>query len=158
MNIFPISGDKPSFGISDSEPIYDTVKALLPPNEDCFSSYRVDDDLYYEIEAILFAHYGTPTVEDVTSLERWKKRTYHWDNIDAFNASVASISADRVIDLEESRQICYVLEQWTTQLEEARDYVIEFRRVEPEFVNEPLNGLTKLESEANRGLELLHQV
>ena len=70
---------------------------------------------------------------------------------------MASISADRIIDIEEYMHICFVLEQWTTQMTDARDYVQDYRRDEPETV-EKNPGLGHLEQEAERALALVSEV
>ena len=88
---------------------------------------------------------------------RWKEQFDHWANVDAFNANMQGISADRVIDNEESTRICFLLSQWESQLSSARDYVVNYRRVEPSTVeNNP--GLGNLQTEAERGLELLAEI
>ena len=79
------------------------------------------------------------------------------DNVYAFLTAISAIAADRIVDEEEARQICFALPQWRAQLTEARDYVKEYRRVEPEMVNEPLNGLQTLEKQAEEGLALLNE-
>ena len=43
----------------------------------------------------------------------------HLANLEAFQASMDEMMADRVIDLEESRDYCYKLPQWRVQLAEA---------------------------------------
>ena len=72
-------------------------------------------------------------------------------------ASMKEISADRVIDKDESARICFLLDQWSTQMEEARDYVVNFRNVDPDTV-EKNPGLGNLQTEAERGLALLTEV
>ena len=51
----------------------------------------------------------------------------------------------------------FVLDQWIAQMTDARDYVQEFRVVDPETV-EKNPGLGNLQYEAERALELLDQV
>ena len=62
-----------------------------------------------------------------------------------------------MIDKDESARICFLLDQWTIQMEEARDYVVNYRKVEPDTV-EKNSGLGKLQTEAERGLALLAEV
>ena len=62
-----------------------------------------------------------------------------------------------MIDKEETRHICFVLDQWITQMTAARDYVQEYREVDSETV-EKNPGLATLEQEAERALQLLTQL
>ena len=67
-----------------------------------------------------------------------------------------SITADRVIDEEESRHLCYVLDQWTAQMTDAQDYVKDYKKDDPDIM---LNsGLGNLEEEAERALDILSEV
>lgn len=98
------------------------------------------------------------TFEDEKARQaRWVEQWDHWANLDAFMASAREISADRVIDRDESARICFLLPQWESQLEAARDYVESYREAEPDVVaNTP--SLENLQSEAERGLALLSQI
>ena len=95
--------------------------------------------------------------DDKERQARWVEQWDHWANVDAFAASMKEINADRVIDKDESARICFLLDQWTTQMEEARDYVVNYRKVEPDTV-EKNSGLGNLQTEAERGLALLAEV
>ena len=114
--------------------------------------YRVNRQTYERLEAALGLE---DDPEDEARLARWKERTEHWANVNAFLSSVKAISADRVIDKEESARICQLMPQWQAQLSAARDYVVNYRNVEPDTVEK--NGLGILENEANRGLNLLFE-
>ena len=85
---------------------------------------------------------------------RWVEQWDHWANVDAFVGSMEAISADRVVDKDESTRICFLLPQWESQLTAARDYVENYREVEPDMVKEN-PGLSNLQTEAERGLALL---
>lgn len=92
------------------------------------------------------------------SLDRWKEQfDVHWPNVDAFQASMASINEDRIIDKEESTSICFALDQWTTQMTAARDYVTEYEQIDPDTVAKN-PGLGNLKKEAERALDILEQV
>ncbi len=95
--------------------------------------------------------------DDKQRQARWVEQWDHWANVDAFAASMKEINADRVIDKDESARICFLLDQWTTQMEEARHYVVNYRKVEPDTV-EKNSGLGNLQTEAERGLALLHEI
>ena len=141
-----------------TSPHYEDIKVKLPMPRDV-SGGRI----YYEVSPIFFdalveEFFGEIPEELVESGRRWEKREYHWANVEAFNQRVQSISADRVIDQEEAADICFLVDTWEAQLTEAIVYVRDFRSVEPEFVNEPLNGLLALEEQAIKGLTLLEEV
>lgn len=99
----------------------------------------------------------TLSEDNEARLERWKERLEHWANVDAFQASMGDISTDRVVSQEESRHICFTKEQWTLQMEEARDYVLDYRQDAPDFVAKNPE-LGNLEQEAERALDLLSQI
>ena len=71
--------------------------------------------------------------------------------------SMADVSADRVVDETEMDRICYLQQQWEAQITAARDYVQEYRRIEPDVV-EKNPGLQDLEDEAERSLEIVMEV
>ena len=120
-----------------------------------------------EFEAALRAH-GTFDEEyidkalrnfesDKAAGVRWRAQfKVHWPNVDAFHASMSAISADRIISKDESAHICFALDQWIDQMTAARDYVRNYREVDPETVEN--SGLPNLESEAERALVLLNEV
>ena len=95
------------------------------------------------------------TPQDETARLRWQEQWEHWKNIDAFKASMQEINADRIISKEESKHICFALEQWTTQMNAAKQYVIEYREFDPERAALP--SVYKIKEEADRILELLSQ-
>ena len=140
--------------IEPGAPQYAEVKSMLPPPDPNFQTdYRISNALCDEIWTLL----PPLSPEDQARRERWSEKSYHWDNIDAFNASIQKISKDRVIDRDESYEICFLLEQWVLQLTEAKEYIEDYREAEPDYVAEtPI--LYKLEAEAIRGLELLANV
>ena len=67
------------------------------------------------------------------------------------------INADRVIDADESARICFLLDQWKTQMSGARDYVADYRQTDPATV-EKNPGLQRLQAEAERALVLLNEI
>lgn len=119
-------------------------------------SHRVSTDRWLEVMDAL--GWGTPTAEDDARIEveaaRWKEQWRHWDNVNAFKDSMADVSADRVVDETEMDRICYLQQQWEAQITAARDYVQEYRRIEPDVV-EKNPGLQDLEDEAERALEIV---
>ena len=122
-----------------------------------FGSYLLPSDAYQEMQA-KFNPDTAITLNNQSSLDRWKEQfDVHWPNVDAFGGKMDSIMQDRIIDKEESTSICFALDQWTTQMTTARDYVEEYERVDLETVNKN-PGLGNLKEEANRALELLSQV
>ena len=101
---------------------------------------------------------GGFTPEEKIQHDRWREQfNVHWPNVDAFQAKIATINQDRVIDEEESKTICFLKPQWIEQLTAAKAYVGSYRRVEPDTVAEN-PGLANLEAEAVRGLELLDEL
>ena len=71
--------------------------------------------------------------DDQVKIRRWQEATEHWANIDAFSAYAERVMADRVIDRNESRNLCHNAEQWRTQLEAAQNYIVAYRGVEPDL-------------------------
>ena len=140
--------------IEHHEPKYDDAMKLIsnyPQNT--LGSYIQSPDAFRELEAILSG--TSPDNQDAQI--RWQEQWEHWKNIDAFTESTKSISADRIIDKEESKRICFALDQWTGQMTDAIAYVQDYREVDPQTV-EKNPGLVNLEHEANRALELLNQI
>ena len=87
-------------------------------------------------------------------VERWREASEHWLSVDAFQASMAVVSTDRVIDQAESLDLCVKAPQWRTQLEAAAEYVVGYRAVEPMLVAQTPR-VYRLEQEATRGLEVV---
>ena len=101
---------------------------------------------------------GGMTSEEKIRHDRWREQfNVHWPNIDAFNAKITAINQDRVVDPEESRMVCFLKPQWTAQLTAAKEYVGNYRRVDPDTVAEN-PGLSNLQAEADRGLDLLKEL
>ena len=119
---------------------------ILPPND--FAKMEVRFNL---------AGKNVVTAENEAARDRWQLQWEHWKNIDAFQESMREISADRIVDREESQDICFALEQWTAQLRAARDYVGTYRTDDPGLVAKNA-GLENLQEEAERGLDLLAEV
>ena len=88
------------------------------------------------------------------AVDRWREATEHWEVLDAFAESMRTVNADRVIDLAESKDLCYKVPQWREQMTAAREYVAAYRGVEPETVADTPR-IYKLETEANRAMEIV---
>ena len=133
---------------------YDEIRSMLPDTDpDLRNRYDISPELF---DAIV-DQFIELSEDDKARQGRWVKKEYHWANIDAFVAGVERISDDRVIDQDESKDICFLLPQWEAQLTNALTYIQDYRASEPEFVTQtPL--LWKLEEEAIRGLKLLGEV
>ena len=136
---------------------YDDVKAILDASPDIERNgnlYNVSIQTYEDIYAL----FPPSSEEELRELARWREQfEVHWPNVNAFNDSIKTINADRIISKEESLHMCFALEQWEGQMTAARDYVKEYREVDPETV-EKNPGLGRLESEAERALTLLNEI
>ncbi len=149
--------DRPFLRVEPSAKNYAQAKARLAGHEDFVSpngkiaSYKVDADLYAELEDILGVVY---TDEDLARQARWKEQFHHYDNLNAFTDSLLEINSDRVIDEDELDRICFLLEQWDGQLNAAVDYVVEYREAEPAVIKAN-PGLQNLEDKAREGLAFL---
>ena len=143
--------------IEHGSPNYEEIKTKLPAPREIWSFIYYDVD-HETFDALVDEYFGNIKDEVSEQTKRWEERNYHWDNVMAFEQWVQNISADRVIDQEEEADICYLLEQWETLLTEAVLYIRDYREHEPEFVDEPLNGLLPLEERAIVGLTLLEEV
>ena len=89
--------------------------------------------------------------EEAAKCHRWREAPEHWDNIEAFMTSMEAVNADKVIDLQESRDLCYKAPQWRAHMEAAKEYVAAYREAEPETVAEYAR-IHKLETEADRAM------
>ena len=143
-----------SIWVEHHEPEYDEVLTFVseyPQND--FGSYMLPTDAYHEVQALLGQE---PSDTGQNKTERWQEQWHHWENIDAFKASMESTMTDRVIDEEETEHICFVLDQWVAQMTDAQNYVEDYKKDDPKIL---LNsGLGNLEDEAERALELLSKV
>ena len=92
-----------------------------------------------------------PSATERKSADRWREAEVHWEALDAFTESMTAVNADRVIDLAESRDLCYKAPQWREQLDGVLEYVVEYRAVEPGLVTRTPR-LHNLEIEAERAL------
>ena len=155
-NISVKAPGKPQWIIEPSTRRYDDIRVFLSdyPQDD-FGTYLLTVSAFEEMET-KFDMRLPP--EEVERGRRWREQfEVHWPNIDAFQASIEAVNDDRIVDEEESRHICFARQQWTTQMTEARDYVQEYREVEPQTV-EQAPSLRNLESEAERASSLLAKV
>ena len=146
----PVMIIKPTYMLyADTKSLLDNSDAQRTKNR-----YKASASTYNQIRSLAIPR----TEENIKKVANWKEQfDVHWPNVDAFNASMASINEDRIIDKEESTSICFALDQWLAQMTAARDYVTEYEQVDPETVAKN-PGLGNLKEEANRALELLSQV
>ena len=149
--------DRPFLRVESSAKNYAQARARLAGHEDFVSpngkvvSYEVDADLYAELEDILGVVY---TEEDLASQARWEEQFHHYDNLNAFTDSLLEINSDQVIDEDELGRICFLLEQWGSQLNAAAEYVAEYREADPDVIKAN-PGLQNLEDQAHEGLAFL---
>ena len=140
-----------SLWIEAHEPQYhEILKAVSNYPQSAFGDYMLPSDAYAELEATFYPERRT---ESTSRRERWDEQWQHWENIDAFKASMESINADRIIDQGESQRICFALDQWTAQMQAAKDYIQDYRRDEPQYAA----GVGNLEEETDKVLELLNE-
>ena len=146
-----------SIHLKHHEPGYDEVMAIATTYPGHFSDqYILPLDKYREVQAIL----GTapPLSEQEGQItELWREAQDHWEFIDAFRASMFEVNADRVIDLQESKDLCYKAPQWREQMTAVREYVSEYREVEPETVAETPR-IHLLETEADKAMEIVEEL
>ena len=95
--------------------------------------------------------------EDRARLLRWREASEHWEFIDAFTETMFAVNEDYVIDLQESRDLCYKAPQWGEQMTAVREYVAAYREIEPETVAETPR-IYNLETEADRALEIVEEL
>ena len=145
------SGDLPGLVFTPKAPMYDTVMDRLEGVEpDSGPTYWISLDLYEEIKML-----AGITPEDEARRVRWREQfDVHWPNIDSFHDNVEAVTVDRVLDRQELDRICFLKSQWEEQLRAARDYVVKYRKDDPDKV-EKEQILRNLEDRAERGLDLL---
>ena len=97
----------------------------------------------------------TATAINEDSHQRWLEGQEHRKNVNAFYSRWEQISADGVVDFNENLQVCSLIPQWTNQLTAARDFVEEYRRVEPKTFRENQGMFEAIKSEAEVGLQAL---
>ena len=96
---------------------------------------------------------ATATATNEVSHQRWLEGQEHRKNVNAFYDRMRQIDADGIVDFEEYLQVCSALPQWTRQLTAARDYVGEYRRLEPKTYKENQGMFDAIENQAELGLE-----
>ena len=97
----------------------------------------------------------TATAINESSHQRWLEGQEHRKNVNTFYSKWEQISADGVVDFNEYLQVCSLIPQWTNQLTAARDFVEEYRKVEPKTFRENQGMFEAIKSEAERGLQAL---
>ena len=141
--------DRPMMVVEPNNPGYEKLFNLVGGD----GSHKVSDERW--LEAMATMGWGTTTPEREAELDaeqaRWTEQWDHRDNINAFVDQMTAINADRVIDRTELERICFLRQQWEVQLTAARDYVMAYRRDEPELVAKN-PGLESLQEQAERGL------
>ena len=85
--------------------------------------------------------------DEQAQLARWEERNIHWDNLGIIRSySLHSLFRER-ISMEQAKATCDLLPTWKGYTQDAIDYIVEYKRVEPEKVK--LNpALYNLEKEA----------
>ena len=131
---------------------YEEIRTFLEDSEAAmeYGQYQLTATQYGEVRSIL----GPLPAEEVRKAELWKEQWVHWENVDAFDAAVAEIRKDKVVDLEEGLYICVVALQWADDMREAQEYVAEFTEVDPETV-ESNPGIGNLQRGAKERAELV---
>ena len=123
--------------------------------QDKFGTYLLTVSAYEKLESDFDMRLRP---EEAEKARRWREQSeVHWPNVNAFLSSVKDISEDRIVDMEELGHVCFAHEQWTAQMTEARDYVREYRKTDPQLLDEN-PSLLDLQSEAERALALLAKV
>ena len=145
------SGDLPGLTFTSSAPMYEAVKEKLEGvKAGADLTYRVSPELYEELKSM-----AGITPEDEAIRARWAEQfDVHWPNIDAFHDNVEAVTGDRVLDRQELERICFLKPQWEEQLRAAHDYVVKYRKDDPDKVAKE-QILRNLEDRAERGLDLL---
>ena len=99
---------------------------------------------------------STLTAEEEAQRLRWQQALTYWNLLNSFKDTMTAQLDDGVVDAQEAETYCFTWPQWVKHMEDSLAHVREFKRLEPEFAaNEPI--LIKLESEATRLLDLLHE-
>ena len=81
----------------------------------------------------------------------WLKRRGYVDTYIEIFTEWNSYVADGELSNREMGLICAKRLTWERQLAEIRDYVRDFRELDPKTVNEPMNGLLTLEQDSIDG-------
>ena len=138
--------------VEHHEPNYEEIKAFVSNySQDAFGAYLLPREAYEELEARFNPDRAAERAEGSQMREALEM---HSANVDAFQASMKEVSADRIISKQESKHICFTLDQWTAQLTAARDYVQENR----EAIDRKYPGVSGIEDEAEEALELLAEI
>ena len=116
-------------------------------------SHEVDVKTWEEVMEALGWEF---TQEERVQATRWAKQWSHWDNVDAIEEDIESFRADERIDADDVRYFCARHDSWHAQLKSARDYVREFRRIDPDKVA-GVPGLQRLEERAVMLLDLIEE-
>ncbi len=140
--------------VQTSSPHYDEVASFLEDSEiegDGFGGYELSATEYSELEAIL----PTPSPEQVQKAEIWHEQWEHLENIDAFDAAMAKINEDKIMDLEEALFFCTGAPQWLSMMKEAQNYVATYAEIDPETVEETpgLANLGRVAKERQSAIE-----
>lgn len=138
-----------SWWVEHHEPNYLEIKEFVSDYpQDAFGSYLLPREAYQELEARFATERAAERDESSQMVNALRQ---HSANVDAFQVAMKEVNADRITDQQESEHICFALDQWTTQLTAARDYIEDNR----EAIDKKYPGISNIEHEAEEALELL---
>ena len=95
--------------------------------------------------------------EDQVRQGRWKRHFDLHDRMIEIRTEYRTITADGIVDTLETAHVCNVLDTWRLQLTEILNFLVDYRRVEPQLV-ENTPSLRDLESESAKMLGWLKSV
>ena len=116
-------------------------------------SHEVDVTKWEEVMEVLGWEF---TPEERVRATRWAKQWSHWDNVEAIEEDIESFRADGRIDADDVVYLCAHHGSWQAQLKSARDYVRDFRQIDPDKVA-AVPGLQRLEERAVTLLDLIEE-
>lgn len=134
--IFISAPNKPGITVQSHNDGYEDVYKLVGGD----GSHQVSQQRWQQVMDIL--GWGMTPIDEARN-NRWREQWDHWDNIDAFTDEMAKISADGTIYKDEMTVLCANLSKWKNEMRAARDYVNEYRRIDPDTVAKN-GGLAKL--------------
>ena len=100
---------------------------------------------------------ATPTAINEREHQMWLKRRGYVDTYIEIFTEWNSYVSDGELSNREMGLICAKRSTWERQLAEIRDYVRDFRELDPKTVNEPMNGLLTLEQDSIAAISLLRE-
>ena len=128
-----VGAEESAVTIYPSSPHYETIRELISSLEpDWGSMYMVSAELFQEINDIL----GPLPEEEQERLRLWKEHNEHRDNLQELEGTLESFWGDKSFNDSEAQYMCAVVPTWESIVQEALDFMEEFRRVDPELVTE----------------------